>query len=58
MVQTEKTRINVETAKLIWNIAKKSPEHGNAVMDVLGEEIYTHVMRLQSTPEDEIIDKS
>lgn len=56
MIQTEKTRINVETAKLIWNIAKKSPEYGNAVIDVLGEEVYNHIMRLQSTPEDEIID--
>ena len=34
-------------AKEIWNIAAKSPEYGNALMDLLGEEIYNKIMILQ-----------
>mgnify|MGYP001237650712 FL=1 len=41
-------QIEIEVAKEIWNICKKSPEHGNAVMDVIGEEAYEKVMKLQS----------
>lgn len=41
-------QIEIEVAKEIWNICKKSPEHGNAVMDVIGEEAYVNVMHLQS----------
>ena len=37
----------VEVAKLIWEIAGKSAEYGNAVMDVIGEEAYEKVMELQ-----------
>lgn len=29
-------QIEIEVAKEIWNICKKSPEHSNAVMDVIG----------------------
>lgn len=39
--------IKVEVAKEIWNIAAKSPKYGNAVMDVIGEEAYLNVMKLQ-----------
>lgn len=39
--------MKVEVAKLIWEIAGKSAEHGNAVMDVIGEDAYRNVMRLQ-----------
>ncbi len=41
-------QIEIEVAKEIWTICKKSPEHGNAVMDVIGEEAYEKVMKLQS----------
>ena len=34
-------------AKEIWNIAAKSPEYGNALMDLLGQEIYNKIMFLQ-----------
>ena len=37
----------IEVAKLIWEIAGKSAEHGNAVMDVIGEDAYENVMKLQ-----------
>lgn len=37
-----------DVAKQIWAIAGISPEHGNAVMDIIGEEAYEKVMRLQS----------
>ena len=35
-------------AKEIWKIAGKSSDYGNAVMDLLGEEIYNKIMTLQS----------
>lgn len=44
-------KINIEVAKEIWQICKKSPEHGNAVMDVIGEEAYKNVMKLQAIQE-------
>lgn len=37
-----------DAAKKIWAIAGISPEYGNAVMDIIGEEAYEKVMRLQS----------
>ena len=37
----------IEVAKLIWEIAGKSAEYGNAVMDVIGEDAYKNVMKLQ-----------
>ena len=37
----------VEVAKMIWTIAGISSEYGNAVMDVIGEDAYNRVMRLQ-----------
>ena len=33
-----------EAAKKIWDICKESPEMGNAVMDVIGEQSYKRVM--------------
>lgn len=39
--------IKVEVAKEIWNIAAKSPKYGNAVIDIIGEEAYLNVMKLQ-----------
>lgn len=41
-------KIDIEVAKAIWEICKKSPEHGNAVMDIIGEEAYQKVMELKS----------
>ena len=45
----EGSRMETETliAKKIWNIAAKSPEYGNALMNLLGEEIYNKIMILQ-----------
>ena len=37
----------VEVAKLIWEIAGKSAQYGNAVMDVIDEDAYKNVMELQ-----------
>ena len=37
----------IEVAKLIWEIAGKSAEHRNAVIDVIGEDAYKNVMKLQ-----------
>ena len=39
--------LRVEVAKKIWKIAGISAEHGNAVMDIIGEGTYQHVMNLQ-----------
>jgi hypothetical protein len=43
--------ITMEVAQKIWNIAKISPDHGNALMDLIGEEAYKKVMRLISKNE-------
>ena len=45
----ERSPMETETlvAKEIWNIAAKSPEYGNALMDLLGQEIYDKIMFLQ-----------
>lgn len=45
-------KIEINVAKEIWAIAGISPEHGNAVMDVIGEEAYKNVMKLQATNRD------
>ena len=37
----------VNAAKKIWAIAGESPEMGNAVMDLIGDETYKKVMELQ-----------
>ena len=37
----------IEVAKLIWEIAGRSAEYGNAVMDIIGEDAYKNVMKLQ-----------
>lgn len=42
----ENTNI-VNAAKKIWAIAGESPEMGNAVMDLIGDEAYNKVMELQ-----------
>ena len=34
-------------AKEIWDIAAKSPEYENALMNLLGQEIYNKIMILQ-----------
>ena len=47
------SKIEIDVAKKIWAIADESPEHGNAVMDVIGEDAYRKVMDLQKMqPED------
>lgn len=35
-------------ANKIWDICKESPEMGNAVMDLIGEEAYQRVMKFHS----------
>lgn len=42
------TEMEKEIANKIWDIAAKSPEHGNALMDLLGEEAYVKIMSLQN----------
>ena len=39
--------LEVKAAKKIWEIAGESPEMGNAVMDLLGDEGYNKVMEMQ-----------
>ena len=46
-IADKENKIDAIVAKEIWSIAAKSPEYGNALMDVLGEEIYNKVMILQ-----------
>ena len=50
----ELTQINVEVARKIWEIAKLSSDHGNALVDVLGDEIYSRVMKIQGVSDDQI----
>lgn len=38
--------VQTEVAKLIWDIAKISPEHGNAVMDIIGDKAYDNIMTI------------
>ena len=48
-ILTTKSAVVTEyiVAKEIWEIAAKSPEYGNALMDLVGEEIYNKIMILQ-----------
>ena len=34
-----------EVINKIWEIAKLSPEHGNILMDIIGDDAYNLVMR-------------
>lgn len=43
--------VQTEVAKLIWDIAKISPEHGNALMDIIGDKAYDLVMALANEEE-------
>ena len=43
--------IEHDVAKRIWDIAKISPEHGNALMDLLGNELYTKISLMQNNNE-------
>lgn len=38
-------KANNDIINKIWDLAKISPEHGNALMDLLGEDKYNYVMR-------------
>lgn len=40
-----------EVAEMIWDICKISPKHGNAVMDLIGDEAYIDVTKVISTIE-------
>lgn len=40
--------LEIAVAKEIWKICKISPDHGNAVMDLVGEEVYQKISKLQS----------
>ena len=46
------TNVENEVAQLIWDICTISPEHGNAVLDILGDEVYERVMRLANNKEE------
>ena len=37
----------IEVSKLIWEIASKSEKYRNAVMDIIGEDAYKNVLKLQ-----------
>lgn len=41
--------LNTEITKEIFEIAKKSPEHGNALMDILGETLYDKIAKLANS---------
>ena len=47
IIEGSRMKIEPIIAKEIWSIDAKSPEYGNALMDLLGEEIYNKVMILQ-----------
>ena len=38
--------VETDVAKKIWDIAKVSPEHGNALMDILGDVVYVKIARM------------
>lgn len=40
----------IEVLHDIWEIAKKSPEHGNALMDLIGEDAYIQISKLRGEP--------
>lgn len=41
-------KLKIFVSKLIWKIARISPEWGNRVMDVLGVDLYRKVMYYQN----------
>ena len=41
--------LKIEVANKIWDIAKISPEHGNALMDLLGTEVYEKISMIQTS---------
>lgn len=43
---TEITDVHINVAKEIWDIANKSSEHGNALIDLLGEDVYNKICRV------------
>ena len=53
IVEENETMDNAKTeaANLIKDIAKISPEYGNAIMDIIGEEAYERVMKLANKEE-------
>ena len=47
IIEGSPMRTETLIAKEIWNIAAKSSEYGDALMDLLGEEIYNKIRILQ-----------
>lgn len=45
--------VKTEVINLIWDICKISPEHGNAVMDIIGDEAYERIMKLANEEVDD-----
>ena len=41
-------KLKIFVSKLIWKIARISPECGNIVMDILGVDLYRKVMWYQN----------
>ena len=53
---SEYSDIEREVANDIWNIAKKSPEHGNALMDLIGRSTYETISTIKSITDTVVID--
>ena len=49
----EQHKALIETATKIWDIAKISPDHGNAVMDILGQDTYMKVSEIVNKGKEE-----
>ena len=43
--RTKEKDIERNVVNMIWDIAKISPEYGNALMDVLGDDVYEKIGR-------------
>ena len=52
----EYSNIEREVANDIWEIAKKSPEHGNALMDLLGRSTYETISKIKTITDPVVID--
>lgn len=48
----KKVELRREVIDKIWDIAKISPEHGNALMDFLGDELYVRIAQMHTHKEE------
>lgn len=42
-------QVKEDVINKIWDIAKISPEHGNALMDILGVDLYNQIASLTTS---------